>query len=260
MNKLKIVALLAAIVAGLGIFWFLSNTQEPQEAPHTTVVVAAVNIPENTQITAEMLTTKSISDDSLLANYIVDPQAAIGKVVTSDIYAGEQIVKDRLVAPGEDNTNKQTLAYALTPGMRALTIFVDQDTGLVNFLKPGNRVDILANYSHMEKDEEEEEETDVPEDGAEETQPAEKVAVPTTQLLAQNINILAVGSVMNKNGAAEYATVTLEVTIEDAMNINAVAWWGDLRLLLRSPLDDTIIEIAPVTQDTIYPEKTEEVE
>ena len=259
MNKLKIVALLAAIVVGLGIFWLLSDTQEPQEAPHTTVVVAAVNIPENTQITAEMLTTKSISDDSLLANYIADPQAVIGKVVTSDVYAGEQIVKDRLVAPGEDNTNKQTLAYALTPGMRALTIFVDQDTGLVNFLKPGNRVDILANYSHTEKSEEGEE-TDVPEDGTEETQPAKEVVIPTTQLLAQNINILAVGSVMNKNGAAEYSTVTLEVTIEDAMNINAVAWWGDIRLLLRSPLDDTIIEIAPVTQDTIYPEKTEEVE
>ena len=259
MNKLKIVALLAAIVVGLGIFWLLSDTQEPQEAPHTTVVVAAVNIPENTQITAEMLTTKSISNDSLLANYIADPQAVIGKVVTSDVYAGEQIVKDRLVAPGEDNTNKQTLAYALTPGMRALTIFVDQDTGLVNFLKPGNRVDILANYSHTEKPENEKE-TDVPEDGTEEAQPAKEVVIPTTQLLAQNINILAVGSVMNKNGAAEYSTVTLEVTIEDAMNINAVAWWGDIRLLLRSPLDDTIIEIAPVTQDTIYPEKTEEVE
>lgn len=257
MNKLRIVALLAAIVVGLGIFWFLSDAQEPQEAPHTTVVVAAVNISENTQITAEMLTTKSISNDSLLANYIADPQTVIGKVVTSDIYAGEQIVTDRLVAPGEDNTNKQTLAYALTPGMRALTIFVDQDTGLVNFLKPGNHVDILANYSHEEEVENEEVETVVLEDGTEETQPPEKVVVPTTQLLAQNINILAVGSVMNKNGAAEYTTVTLEVTIEDAMNINAAAWWGDIRLLLRSPLDDTIVEIAPVTQDTIYPEKAE---
>ena len=257
MNKLKLVALFAAILVGLGIYLFLAEAKKPQETPHTTVVVAAVDIPENTRITEEMLTTKSISDDSLLDNYIVDPQTVVGKVMTSDVFAGEQIVTNRLVAPGEDIANKQTLAYALTPGMRAITIFVDKDTGLENFLKPGNRVDILAKYSHKEEARPEEE-NNASEDPTSETQAAQEVNVPTTQLLAQNINILAVGSVMNKNGTTEYTSVTLEVTIEDAMNIDAVAWWGGLRLLLRSPLDEEIIEIEPVTQDSIYPEEVEE--
>ena len=259
MKKLKLAALLAAVIVGLGLYQFLQELKKPQEAPHTTVVIASVDIPENTRITPEMVALKSISNDSLLDHYLTDTESVVGMVVTSDVYAGEQIIRDRLVRVGEAEFANQTLAYAVKPDMRAITIFVDQDTGLVNFLKPGNRVDILANYSHTEKPENEEE-TDVSEDGTEETQPVKEVVVPTTQLLAQNINILAVGSVMNKNGAAEYTTVTLEVTIEDAMNINAVAWWGDIRLLLRSPLDDTIIEIAPVTQNTIYPEKTEEVE
>jgi hypothetical protein len=34
-----------------------------------------------------------------------------------------------------------------------------------------------------------------------------------------------------------------------------VAWWGDLRLLLRSPLDDDRIEIETVNQQTVYDEK-----
>ena len=264
MYKLKLVAVFAAILVGVGIYLFLAAAKKPQETPHTTVVVAAVDIPENTRITEEMLTTKSISDDSLLDNYIVDPQTVVGKVMTSDVFAGEQIVTNRLVAPGEDIANKQTLAYALTPGMRAITIFVVKDTGLENFLKPGNRVDILANYSHKEEvrpDEEKvrpDEENNASEDPTSETQAAQEVNVPTTQLLAQNINILAVGSVMNKNGTTEYTSVTLEATIEDAMNIDAVAWWGGLRLLLRSPLDEEIIEIEPVTQDSIYPEEVEE--
>lgn len=244
MKKLKLAALFAAVLVGLGLYRFLQELNPPQEAPHTTVVVAAVDIPENTRITAEMVTLRSISDDSLLENYILDPESVIGMMLTSDIYAGEQVTKARLVRVGETDSAKNTLAYALAPGMRAVTIFVDQDSGLANFLKPGNRVDVVANYSH------------------EETRPAlgdetklERVQVPTTQMLAQNVTILAVGSVMDKTGAAEYTTITLEVTPADALNINAVYWWGNLRLLLRSPLDDEILSVETVNQKTVYVEK-----
>lgn len=244
MKKLKLAALLAAIIVGLGVYRFLQELQKPQEVPHTTVVVAAVDIPENTQITAEMLTLKSISDDSLLADYILDTESVVGMVMTSDVFAGEQITRARLVRVGETDADRNTLAYAVQPGMRAMTIFVDQDTGLVNFLKPGNRVDILTNYSHEDTRVVLNEETKL-----------EYVQIPTTQLLAQNVTILAVGSVTDKTGAAEYTTVTLEVTPADALNINAVDWWGNLRLLLRSPLDEEVIEIQQVTEKTVYAEK-----
>ena len=243
MKKLKLAALFAAVLVGLGLYRFLQELKTPQEAPHTTVVVAAVDIPENTQITAEMVTLRSISDDSLLADYITDPESVIGMVLTSDIYAGEQITRARLVRLGEDDSAKKTLAYALHPGMRAITIFVDQDTGLVNFLKPGNRVDLLTNYSHEETRVVLNEETKL-----------EWIQIPTSQLLAQNITILAVGTAMGKDGATEYTSVTLEVTVQDALNINAVAWWGNIRLLLRSPLDNEIIEIETVNQQTVYAE------
>lgn len=244
MKKLKLIALLAAVLVGLGLYRFLEELKTPQEAPHTTVVVAAVNIPENTQITEEMLTLKSISNDSLLADYILDIESVSGMVLTSDVYAGEQITRHRLVRLGEVDSAQKTLAYTLHPGMRAMTIFVDVDSGLVNFLKPGNRVDLLANYSH------EEVRTSLLDPDVQEV-----VNLPTTQMLAQNIAILAVGSVMDKTGTTEYTSVTLEVTPEDAMNINAVTWWGDLRLLLRSPLDEETIQIAPVNQQTVYGKK-----
>ncbi|MBR5537199.1 MAG: Flp pilus assembly protein CpaB [Clostridia bacterium] len=243
MKKLKILALLAAVIVGLGVYRFMEELSKPQEVPHTSVVVAAVDIPENTQITAEMLRMQSISDDSLLKNYITDPQLAIGMVISSDVYAGEQLVTDRLIKLGETSAAKNTLAYNLEPGMRAITISINSETGLMNFLKPGNRVDLVANYTRTE------------------LRPAlldptvqEEVSIPTAQLLAQNINILAVGTVMNKDGAAEYSSVTLEVTMEDALNINAVSSWGDIRLLLRSPLDNSTVEAKPVDQYTIYPQ------
>ena len=234
MKKLKLAALFAALIVGLGLYQFLQEIKTPQEAPHTTVVVAAVDIPENTQITTEMVTLRSIADDSLLENYILDPQNVVGMVMTSDLYAGEQITKNRLVRVGEADSDKKTLAYTLKPGMRAITIYIDKDTGLVNFLKPGNRVDILLNYSHQE----------VKPDLLDETQ-LNVVQVPTTQLLA-------------KNGTEEYTSVTLEVTPQEAMNINAAAWWGNLRLLLRSPLDEEILELDLVNQETVYAESAGE--
>ena len=243
MKKLKLIALLAAVLVGLGLYRFLQELQKPQEVPHTSVVVAAVDIPENTQITEEMLTLRSISDDSLLADYITDPESVIGMVLTGDLFAGEPVTRARLVQLGETASDRNTLAYTVQPGMRAMTIFVDQDTGLVNFLKPGNRVDIVANYSH--------EDTRIV---LNEESRLEYVQIPTTHLLAQNITILAVGSVMDKDCATEYTSVTLEVTVQDALNINAVAWWGNIRLLLRSPLDNEIIEIETVNQQTVYAE------
>ncbi len=241
MKRLKLIALLSAVVVGLTLYQFLQEMKEPRQTPHTTVVVAAVDIPENTQITAEMVTLQSISDDSLLPHYMLDTESVIGKIVTGNIYAGEQIIRERLVGIGETDADRKTLAYALEPGMRAMTIFVDQDTGLANFLKPGNRVDIVGNYSH------------------EETRPVlndesklEWVQVPTSQLLVQNVSILAVGTVTDKMGSAEYTTVTLQGTPQDAMDLSAVSWWGDLQLLLRSPLDDEIVEMELVDQKTVY--------
>ena len=241
MKKLKLAALFAAVIVGLGLYQFLQEIQEPQEAPHTTVVVAAVDIPENTRITEEMVTLKSISNDSLLDHHMLDTNSVIGMVMTGDVYAGEQIIRDRLVLVGEADSERTTLAYTVNPGMRAITIFVDQDTGLVNFLKPGNRVDVLANYSHEETRPVLNRETEL-----------EWVQVPTSQLLAQNILILAVGTATGKTGADEYTTVTLEVTPQDAMYIDAVDVWGTLRLLLRSPLDDETAPLGLVDPNTIY--------
>ena len=174
---------------------------------------------------------------------MLDMDSVVGMVMTSDVYAGEQIIRNRLVGVGEEDSATKMLAYALKPGMRAISIFVDQDSGLTNFLKPGNRVDVLANYSR------------------EETRPVlnredqlEWIQVPTSQLLAQNVSILAVGTAMDKNGTEEYTTVTLEVTLQEAMDINAVSWWGELHLLLRSPLDEKTIEAEIVDQKTVYAE------
>lgn len=240
MKKLKLIALFAAAIVGLGVYQFLQEMKKPQEVPRTTVVVAATFIPENTQITAEMVTTKAIANESLLENHMQELSSVVGMVMSSDVYPGEQILRDRLIQIGETDSDRNTLAFTVEPGMRAMTIFVNEDTGLVNFLKPGNRVDIVANYAI------ESTRTVLNSEEGE----LEWIQLPVAQMLEQNLKILAVGATMNKAGAEEYTSVTLQVTPQEALEISAAS--GILRLLLRSPLDDEIVELELLDLAAVY--------
>ena len=79
------------------------------------------------------------------------------------------------------------------------------------------------------------------------------------QMLEQNLKILAVGATMNKAGAEEYTSVTLQVTPQEALEISAVpSWGGSLRLLLRSPLDDEIVELELLDPAAVYSKGAED--
>lgn len=226
MKKIKLIALFAALIAALGIYQFLKEAGKPQETPRTQVVVAAVDIPENTLITAEMVRLQPVATEALLANHVKDINSVVGMVLSSDVYAGEQIVTNRLVRTGEVDKN-DTLAYVVEPGMRAITVSAGQASGISNMVKPGNHVDLVLNYSY----EEEVESTD----GVEAEK--EKVTVVASRTLIQDVEVLAVDAVMSRDGSAEYATVTLQVSPEDAVKISFADYIGSIRLILRSSLD-----------------------
>ena len=116
--------------------------------------------------------------------------SVVGMVMSSDVYPGEQILRDRLIQIGETDSDRNTLAFTVEPGMRAMTIFVNEYTGLVNFLKPGNRVDIVASYAF---------ESTRAVLNSEEGE-LEWILLPMVQMLEQNLKILAVGATMNKAG------------------------------------------------------------
>lgn len=229
MKKVKITALIAALIVGIGIYFFLKEIGKPQETPRTEVVVAAVDIPENTLITAEMLELRPVATEALLENHLLDVKSAVGMISSGDIYAGEQIISDRLVRTGEAGADSNTLAYLVDNGMRAITLSVNSVTGLENMLKPGNRVDLILTYS----------EEMTSEDG-------QKTKLFASRFLMQNKKILAVSSSLGKEGAKEYTTVTLETTPEDTLSISFAECVGVIRLVLRSPIDNTVVDIGEV--------------
>lgn len=221
MKKIKLIALFAALIAALGIYQFLKETGKPQETPRTPVVVAAVDIPENTRITPEMVCLQPVATEALLANHVKDISSVVGMVLSSDVYAGEQIVTNRLVRTGEADKS-DTLAYVVKPGMRAITVSAGQATGIANMVKPGNRVDLLLNYSY--------------EEAVADTENTRTVTASRT--LIQDVEVLAVDAVLSRDGSTQYDTVTLQVTPEDAVTVSYADFIGSIRLILRSSLDN----------------------
>ncbi len=240
MKKMKIIALLAALIAGLAIFQLLSEISKPQEVPRTNVVVAAVNIQENTTITADMVMLAPIATESLLKNCVKNLDSVIGMVISSDVIQGEQIVTDRLVRIGDTQSTSNTLAYVVKPGMRAITISVGDTSGLSNMLRPGNFVDVVLNYTYED-------------DSQSETQEGEAKNVVASKILIQNIEVLAISSSLSKTSIPEegYTSVTLMVTPEQAVQLSYSEYNASLRLILRSPLDSNKTENSEITIDDI---------
>lgn len=233
MKKVKVFALLSAVVTALLIFFFLNSLSSMNDDEKMKVMTAAMNIPPNVTITEDMITAAELPLTAVISGVMTEPDQVIGKVAKSDILAGEQILGGKLISVA-DNTNG-TLAYALEPGMRAITIAVDVTTGLSGMLKPQDRIDLIGEFEY---------------------QSAGKPLDSYSNLLAENIKILSVDNVLSAQGKANgegsaYVTITLEVTPKQAMEISLAVYKGQLRAVLRSPLDEETTGLPNITLDNI---------
>lgn len=219
MKKVKILALISAVVTGLLLFVFLNSLNKPVEIDKTKVIVAASDIPADTPITPEMITQKELPTESIVSGALSDSTMVIGKVTKGEIYTGEQLLSSELIQAGESTSD--TLAYALEPGMRAITIGVDQTSGVAYMIVPGDHVDILSYFLR--------------DDGISKSS--------YTTMILEDITVLAVDQSLTEQDAVSsdsgtYLTITLQVTPKQAMELSMAQSEGQLRAILRSPLDD----------------------
>ncbi|MDD2397529.1 MAG: Flp pilus assembly protein CpaB [Tissierellia bacterium] len=242
MKKIKILAFITAVIAAVLLYNFLNSLDEKTtvELVRTGVLTASVNIPPNTPITAEMVDMTQLPIEAAHAEAVVNEAAAIGKFSKYQITAGEQVLSTKLISP-EGGGGDGTLAYEIKPGMRAISIGVGNLSGLVGMIKPQNTVDVIAQFQKPEKQAE-----------------GEDKIIDYTTMLAENIKVLAVDDVISQEGkkantetGTTYTSVTLQVTVQQAMELNMAEYKGQLRLILRSPLDEGIVNPPTIKFDDI---------
>lgn len=99
------------------------------------VLVAKADIPLGTVVTADMFETKTLAVDLVQSDAYGDPSQAIGKTTRAAILTGQQV----------QSSDFQNRAVPITvpQGRRAMTIVVNQLTGVGNLLDVGDTVDLV---------------------------------------------------------------------------------------------------------------------
>ena len=252
MKKVVLFALIAAVCAGALLYFYLGNLEAQKEVKveYDNVVVAVTDIPAYTPITAQMLTIKQIPMGYAHPLAAHTTEEVVGYVTESEVLAGEEIIPSKLKQYGETDSG---LSYVVPEGMRAVTVAVDEVTGVAGFLQRGDYVDVIS-YTTT---------TYVPAkapvvpEGGEPTADQLPQTLSTTLVAAQNVRVAAVG--MSLSGATvtvdgeapSYNSVTLILTPEDAMRVVQGARSGAIILILRASGDHTPNLEDPVINDML---------
>jgi pilus assembly protein CpaB len=192
------------------------------------VVVAAHDLPagsviEGAALARRAVPTRFLASDALDAGAAA---AALGRRLARALRSGEAVTASALVADAD-----QPLSSLVKPGLRALTISVDESSAAAGMLSPGDLVDLLLVTRG--------------DDAAS--------GAPAVRPLLQAVMVVATGQqLQRRRGAAgagrgadesqlatgTYSTVTLHVRAEDAERILLAQRLGELAVLLR-PESDT---------------------
>lgn len=208
-----------AIIAGVAVYVFASDMQADAQSSSTVttkVVVATKEIPANTEIMADMVELTSIPSDAVNPYALTDINQVVGKITKSTIFYDEQLLSPRLVEKGAENG---ALSYTLEEGQRAISVQVDDVSGVAGFIEKGDYVDVIATVLKYDET---------------------GLGTSVSTCLVENLLVLEVGAKLSDE-TQSYTTVTLSATTEEALKINYATSNGKLRLVLRPVLDNKVL-------------------
>jgi len=184
-----------------------SNTEAGSD-----VIVAADDIQVGARIEEHDARTAKFPTSGLPAGAYSKRSQVLGRGVIIPISKGEFILPTKL-APENAGSGLPSL---IPPGMRAVSVRVNDVVSVAGFVGPGTRVDVLL--------------TGTP-NGSTESQ--------TTTVL-QNVAVIAAGHTLERNAAGEAQNtpvITLLASPEDAERLTLASTEGKIQLALRNPLD-----------------------
>jgi pilus assembly protein CpaB len=211
--------------------------------------VARQEIPIGTALTDAMVDRQPWPRNLVLDGFITADSAnanVAGKVARADFKAREPLLATKLASKDDASF----LAAALPHGMRAVTLAVDQVTGVAGYVFPGDRVDVILTHSIGE--------------GRAEAMSA--VGASVSEVVLADVRVLAVNSRKSvapadsrlpmgaANAAADDvpANITVEVSQHDVQRLRLAEKNGSISLALRPAVDNVEEEpVKPVALDDI---------
>src|SRR5688572_19320598 len=211
-----LVAVGAAALASFGVYRAISSIPERRvEIATKHAVVAAKSLPLGELLTKESVKLVAWPEKTPLEGGFDSIEQVLQRGLISSVSLNEPITENKLAPKGAG----AGLPPTIDPGMRAISIKVNDVSNVAGFVGPGTRVDVVV----------------VIED--------ENAKDKLSRVVVSNVEVLTAGTRFDqdearKEGKAVRSTViTLMVSPVDAERIALAQSEGDLMLTLRNPID-----------------------
>lgn len=213
------VALVAALTASYVAYISLQRVAAQQGTLSTVPVVVAVrDVPMGTLLTSDHLRVMAWPATSPVQGAITRLEDAVDRGTLLALATNEPLTEAKLAVKGIGSG----LPPTITPGMRAISIKVNEVVGVAGFVVPGSRVDVLVTI-----------------------EPPDQVGRRNseTRIVTSNVQVLTAGTRIDQDTALAEgkpiptSVVTLLVSPEDAERVALAQNEGRITLTLRNPLD-----------------------
>jgi pilus assembly protein CpaB len=229
-------ALGCGLVASIGITQVMAKRSTTVTVAGATenIYVAARDVPLNEVLSVGLLKLEQWPKDKVPPGAIGKLEDIEGRRCRTRLYAGEAILKTKLFGKGQDLGGSSS---QIPKGMRVVPVRVDAVSGGSGLILPGDRVDLLVHLL---------------------ANPSAGIREPCTRTVLQNIKVFAADSTtdlerVNGDGKSIQAkTISLLVTPDQAQKITLASELGQVRLVMRSPEDDTQTKVDGVTPRELF--------
>ncbi|WGR92971.1 Flp pilus assembly protein CpaB [Bradyrhizobium sp. ISRA443] len=230
--RLSIIAVLLLATTALALIAYNMNlpkeapAQIAEQAPAPATVgyfVAARPLPRGALARDEDFTVRSAPPERVPAGAILetpDSKAGLpGALVRKFVDAGSPITLQDILRPKD----RGFLASVLAPDSRAISIKVDEESGVSGLIRPGDHVDVVLTQVFEKAD------------------PAHRALAET---VLRNVRVIAIDQEIAQGGrpvsaavGKQVQTVSLELTPEQVKKVTVAKQLGTLSLAVRSAVD-----------------------
>ena len=212
-----VLAIAAGSVFAFGTYNYVQNLPaKTTTIPTKPVIVAAVDLEVGAEIARDDVRIIDWPANAVPAQAMSDPHQVIGRGLVMPMIQNEPFL-DLKLASKEAGAG---LPPAIPPGLRAVSVKVNEVIGVAGYVLPGTHVDVVATVS-----------------------PTQQATDVTSKVILTNVLVLAAGTKIEQGEKDKkpiaVTVVTLLVDPEQAERLTLASTEGKIQLALRNPLDKT---------------------
>ena len=214
-TRLLFIGFLALALGAFVSFVVYKNLMSKSNAgnePGIDAVVAATDLQVGARVEDSNVRVVKVPASIIPQNYYRSKSQVVGRGVILPIQRGEYFLPGKLAA---ENAGAG-LPALIPPGMRAVSVRVNEVVSVAGFVVPGTRVDVLLTGN-----------------------PSGSNLTQTTTVL-ENVAVIAAGTKLERSATGEAQNtpvITLLVSPQDAQKLTLASSQGHIQLALRNPTD-----------------------